>query len=254
VRVVRNALPHCATLPAEALAEIGAAIRRGRREDAVIASDLREIATRRKLPGIALVFAFRETGLLHIPNPLRVAFEPVDLDERQPGLGPLAESYPGPYASPPRKTPARSWNVYALNRWALPLIGLIIATVSLFLQMSALGDRYLTRSDATLILFTVALTIALSVFVGVSWNQGRWQVIPGGVLVRWKPIVFGGRRTACLTPANSTLIVHQSMVGWEASLIFNYRCLSQKLTDLECWVLLAAWQSTVPRSDLAEWM
>jgi hypothetical protein len=89
-----------------------------------------------------------------------------------------------------------------------------------------------------------------------SWfESGTWFIVPSGIVVRRPTFGVAYPLSDYFTRRDSILQIEPMRPGWRVTL-YRPDCPAQRIvTDLECNVLLAAWQSPLeppPRELLAE--
>lgn len=232
----RAAAPRCPGLSFDLLAAIGQA-GAAWRDDHYKAKRLHEVVRVHGLPGLAL-FWNRRARPLTLPQPLAVPFEPMELDESHPGLAAICE-----YSAYVERASGRLPRPSVARRWT---IRLIIPLVTTFILMAHSVNVCLAGGLMGAAAFAI---VAIGASVGFAllswWLSDRWLVIPGGVVIRrslWGRV--GASLKRC-TPADTILIIRPGNPGWLAQLWGKWPE-RRRLTDVECAVLLAAWQSPIP--------
>ena len=134
-----------------------------------------------------------------------------------------------------------------LARLIIPGAAVVFLSVAALLQFGP-GETALGYLVAALL----GLLMGLAVVGAFLWRSGRWYVVPGGVVVRRFVLGPFGKAAHLYRPADSVLFIERAWGAWEATICRSYRCFSRSLTDVECAVLLAAWQSPLKLPALDE--
>lgn len=191
-------------------------------------------------------------------EPIRVPFEPVELDEDDPRLSPLlsVEASRGDNPAAPQAPRAVPLQSRPIRRFAARCgrYGLIPPLVLTFY-----GFLYSPKFPFAGLFYFSCATIVVAVSVGLRrWAQ--WLIAPGCVVLRRSALLSPARRLQRCTPADTNLHVLQLPAaaggGWLATLGHGYLAPSRILTPLEAAALLAAWTSPLPpptREDLREY-
>jgi hypothetical protein len=211
-----------------------------------MAVELSSVIRRFEVGGIAIVYVNPSAPEFKVPAPIQVPFEPTELDETHPAMEPLCElSWPTDEVGRGRPRAARARRL--VIRVVVPVVGVILGAIYMFLDFGKTGTLF-----ANLMVLFFMVLVMLAILGALLWQAGRWFVVPGGVVVRrvivgpfaWAPRLY--------TPRNSILFIEYAWPGWEATIAQGYRRINRSLTDVECAVLLAAWQSPREPPDLDE--
>jgi hypothetical protein len=242
----RAGAPRCPGLPDALLGAIGQA-GAAWRDDQYKAKRLREVVGSHGLPGLALFWNRRASPLI-LPQPLGVPFEPMELDESHPGLAALCE-----YSAYVQLESGRRPHPSVARRWIVRLIIPLVTTFILFSHSINVCLAGGIRGAAAFAILAVGASVGFALLSW--WMSDRWLVVPGGVVIRrslWGRV--GASLKRC-TPADTILIIRPGNPGWLAQLWGKWPE-RRRLTDVECAVLLAAWQSRIPPPNLellSEW-
>jgi hypothetical protein len=203
--------------------------------DASVCSDVKRIAERNGLPGFAFLSEHYGEERQLIPPPIEVLFEPVRLDETDPAFAQLVHALDitrdGEAFVPRPSRPQRMW-----VRAGIPL--LTLAALAAIVWPLAVSPVCMT-------LVGVFLMVAL---IWWLWRRKQWVIIPGAVCLGM-PVQGRIAGTRILTPDNALLHVRRQVGSWYATLTDGVHTWNRGLTDFECVVLLAAWQSPVRAID-----
>lgn len=235
----------CDTLSRECLDDITLAVRTWR-DHGNLAVALSSVIKRFQLPGLTVVRSPRSDQECTIPEPAVLPFEPTDLDETHPALVPLSEQlWPSDARAQPCPRPSRRHRV--LRSVVAPGLAIVFLSFYLFLEFGQFGSFF-----TNLVIILSMGLIAAAVWAVLSWRNGHWFVVPGGVVVRRSIIGWLSRRSRLYTPGNSILFVERTWPDWQATICEGYQSVGRSLTDVERAVLLAAWRSPVEPPDLSE--
>ncbi|MGE0482295.1 MAG: hypothetical protein AB7Q17_17695 [Phycisphaerae bacterium] len=211
----------------------------------VMARRLAIIRKYHALPGIAVAF-YTAKRRLAIPPPLRVPFEPLELDEGHANVTGLIDSLEPAAASAARKRPIARWVVRMGIMTAILLPQVVNGLVQVIVHRKAWAY------------WLWGLIIGSIVLVGaINWLiTPQWLLVPGGVVLRRSMFGRIGESLRRYTPADAVLVLRPMNPGWNAELWRESGVTRRRATDLEAQLLLAAWQNPLPPPDeqrLAEW-
>jgi len=223
----------------EHVVEAAAAAATPWRDSKHIARRLREFATARDLPGAAVWLQPTKTRR-ELPRPITVPFEPVELDETHPSIAAFSETT-DPRGEAELARARRSSRIKRLMiRVGLPL-GILLPQI-----LNGIAQIVIHRKPIVSWIWGAAITLLLGIWILTWWYAAQWLLVPRGVVVRRSLVGKLGQRLSLHTADDTILIVRPHSPGWQAELWRDNRSQSRRLTDIECAVLLGAWQSTLP--------
>lgn len=211
----------------------------------VMARRLEIIRKYNELPGVAVAFQTAKHRLA-IPPPLRVQFEPQELDEGHANVTGLIDSLGPAAATAARKRPIARWVVRMGIMTAILLPQIVNGLVQVVVHRKAWAY------------WLWGLIIGSIVLVGaINWLvTPQWLLVPGGVVLRRTAFGRIGESLRRYTPADAILVLRPMNPGWSAELWRASGVTRRQTTDLEAQLLLGAWQNPLPPPDeqrLAEW-
>lgn len=225
----------CRTLSAEALCAIEPRVPRWR-DFKYVAADLISYARQTELAGIALV-EWTKKRPIDLPPPLRVPFEPLELDETAERLLDLLEQA-GVDAADPRLSRG-----YGPTRRFFARLGVFNITL-ITLLFQAVFQVVLFRDRFVFIMWGAIFGVVLLAGLITRFFSSQWLIVPGGVIVRRGRVFHAATSAILYQPRNAVLYVCPEPGSYLAVLHTpKRRPSSRRLTAIELQALLAAWQS-----------
>lgn len=208
------------------------------------------------LPTLAIVQTIGDKKKLNfeVPPPLTVPFEPIELNETEPALSGMVESFvSNEEDSDVAEVKKARWLGRLFVRVGAPAITLLVVTIN------AVSHMITHTATQGFRLWFVAMWLGIlgvtfgACYYAVWRNSAQWLLIPGGVVIRrtfWKNV---GTRLERFTPADTLLMLTPYNIGWSATLYRGTKPVHQKLfTRMEATALLAAWQSPISPKRINE--
>lgn len=190
-----------------------------------------------------LVVRYKGVGPeLRIPPPIDFAFEPVELDETQPSLLVLLKhAHRDKEAYEPGT--GRSTVRYLVLKFARPLV------TAMDDMRSGIFDVVGASGMVGIALVVLSVPVLVVRRAVCAWRDGRWFLVPSGVVVR-RPVVgsFERRLRRCAAE-DSILIMMHAPGGWHAVIFHAGSEYARWMSDTEAAALLSAWQSPLDAPD-----
>lgn len=208
------------------------------------------------LPTLAIVQTIGKKKKLNfeVPPPLTVPFEPIELNETEPALSGMIESFvSNDDDSETAEVKKARWLGRMFVRVGAPAVMLLPVTINglvqIITQTATQGFRFWFVA-MWLGIFGVMLAAC---YYSVWRTSAKWMLIPGGVVIRrtfWKNV---GTRLERFIPADTMLMLAPYNIGWMATLYRGEKPVHRRLfTRMEATALLAAWQSPIPPKRINE--
>jgi hypothetical protein len=210
---------------------------------------MRKIVQQDGLSGLVLLCIQGNEPAPTLPSPFCVEFEPLELDETHPALQGLCarEGLSRAGMETPR---ARSWMRRVFQRYVIPIVFLGAIVAYGVMELGPTKSILTSLGCSSLIVLAVSTPILV-----VWWRSGKWYLVPGGVIVRAARFPTLSTLLYRCTPLDTTLEIVKSRWSWR-SVLYQGRCSwSRSVSDLECFALLAAWQSPLeppPLDDISD--
>lgn len=208
------------------------------------------------LPTLAIVQTIGKKKKLNfeIPPPLTVPFEPIELDETQPALSGMVESFVSSDGdSEVAEVKKARWLGRMFVRVGAPSIMLLPVTINAFVQIiTQTAIQGFRLWFIAMWLGVLGVTFA-ACFYAVWRTSAQWMLIPGGLVIRRTFLKNVGTRLERFTPADTMLMLTPFNIGWTATLFRGMKSVQRRLlTRMEATALLAAWQSPIPPRSAEE--
>lgn len=208
------------------------------------------------LPTLAIVQTIGDKRKLNfeVPPPLTVPFEPIELNETEPALSGMVESFvSNDEDSEVAEVKKARWLGRMFVRVGAPAVMLLPVTINGAVQVitqTATQGFKLWFVAMWLGIFGVTLAAC---YYAVWRTSAQWLLIPGGVVIRrtfWKNV---GTHIERFIPADTVLMLTPYNIGWMATLYRGTKAVHSRLfTRMEGTALLAAWQSPIPPKRINE--